>query len=271
MIADGRSIVGTSTTEILAKPPATAGMPPITRADTWRDYERLIRENRPSLVFNLLRGETAAGFDLHVGLARLCADIGCRYIYASSALVFEGHPRGLVLDEQARPCATTAYGSFKASCEKHLAEVHPDGDWQVLRFSSIQGWSPWKPSRNEVFLSKLSKGEGIRVDTGIIQNRLLDQDFARQVAEIAVMPAAKGILHLGTDDSSEEIDFLRRVALAFGWPVESIKAGPAKDCHIALACDRVHALTRGAWHRTEDETIEGLLREQNLAHFRRTP
>lgn len=260
-------VLGTTSAAPVDVPLAAAGMPQLEVASNEATFANIIRRRRPSIVFNLLRGENAAGLEIHAKVARLCSELGSRYIYASSALVFEGHVLGLTLDEQAQPAATTPYGSFKAECERLLASEHPEGDWQVLRFASIQGWSPWKPSRNEAFLTRVAKGERIDVNVGIVQNRMLDQDFARQVRDNALLPSARGFMHLGADDFSEEIEFLRRVAAAFGWPPALVQPGQPKDCHIALDCAATHALTGGRWRRTEAQTIEGLLREPGLKHL----
>jgi dTDP-4-dehydrorhamnose reductase len=263
----GIPVIGTTSNATPSVPFAAANLPPLTPAADVDGFNALIRHQRPRIVFNLLRGENTAGLEAHLQAARLCEEIGSRYVYASSALVFEGHHPDVILDEQARPTAVTPYGAFKAECERRLADGHPDGNWQVLRFTSIQGWSPWKPSRNEAFLTRLSKGETIAVDIGIVQNRMLDLDFARQVRDNALLPAARGFLHLGADDASEEVDFLRRVATAFGWPASRVQPGQPKDCHIALDCARTHSLTAGRWRSTEKHTLQGLLREPRLAHL----
>lgn len=260
-------VVGTSSAAPAGPPSVAAGMPELEVAGDAQAFAGLIRRRRPAVVFNLLRGEDAAGLEAHAQVARLCAEMGCRYVYASSALVFEGHAPGLLLDESATPCATTPYGAFKAACETLLQRDHPGGDWQILRFASIQGWSPWKPSRNEAFLTRVARGETVDVSTGIVQNRMLDTDFARQVRDNALLPRARGVMHLGTDDASEELDFLRRVADAFGWPPDRVRAGQPKDCHIALDGARTHLLTANRWRRTEAQTIHGLLREPALARL----
>ena len=261
----GVPVLGTTSSVSGESPPAAADMPRLEVAAAPSAFEALIRRRRPAVVFNLLRGENSAGLEIHAKMARLCSDLGARYIYASSALVFEGHAPGLALDEQATPTASTPYGSFKAACEHLLASEHPRGDWQVLRFASIQGWSPWKPSRNESFLRRLAKGERVDVNIGIVQNRMLDRDFARQVRDNVLLPSARGFMHLGTVDASEEVDFLRRVAIAFGWSPGLVLPGAPKSCHIALDCAATHALTGGRWRRTEAETIQGLLGEPGLS------
>lgn len=263
----GLPVLGTTSAAPVSVPPAAADMPSLEVAAGPAAFDALIRRRRPAVVFNLLRGEDSAGLEIHAKVARLCSDLGARYIYASSALVFEGHIPGLALDEQARPTASTPYGSFKAACERLLVSEHPGGDWQVLRFASIQGWSPWKPSRNEAFLGRLARGERVDVNVGIVQNRMLDRDFAGQVRDNALLPSARGFMHLGSDDASEEVDFLRRVATAFGWSSELVQPGRPKDCHIALDCSATHALTGGRWRRTEAQTIQGLLHEPCLAHL----
>jgi dTDP-4-dehydrorhamnose reductase len=261
------SVIGTTSSPLEVIPAAVRAMPQLEIARGIHEFTALIRRQRPNVVFNLLRGENVDGLQVHAQIARLCAELGSRYVYASSALVFEGHPANLILDEAAQPNATTQYGQFKAECERLLVNEYPQSDWQILRFTSIQGWSPWKPSRNEAFLTRLSKGDNIDVNKGIIQNRMLDLDFVRQVRDNALLAAARGVMHMGTDDASDETEFLCRVAVAFGWSADHVRPSQMKNCHIALDCARTHALTGGRWRRTEAQTIQGLLSERGLAHL----
>ncbi len=228
------------------------------------DYLSLVREQRPAWVINLLRGEDEQGRAIHAGVAALCAREGIHYTFASSALALDAY-RGVELTEDLPPRSETPYGQFKAACESDLQRT--GGEWLVLRFASIHGWSPWQKTRTESFLGRLAAGEAVKVDRGVVQNRLQDTVFAEAVAQ-AVLDRRTGTLHLGTTDSSEELVFLRRLAAAFGHPADLVVEGRERKVNLVVQPGRLLELYPGRFERTEAETIEGLLSCPQLRQYR---
>ena len=233
-------------------------------ADDLPDFDVAVRELRPDAVVNLLRGEDARGRAIHAGVASLCAGLGIHYSFASSALALDGYRR-TELTEDLLPSSETPYGQFKAACELDLHRI--GGEWLVLRFASIHGWSPWKPSRTEAFLTRLAGGETVTVDRGVLQNRLEDRVFAEAVAQ-AVLDRRTGTLHLGATDCSEELDFLRRLAGAFGQPEALVVEGGDRAVNLVVQPRRLFALYPGRFERTEAQTIDGLLSCPELRQYR---
>ena len=233
-------------------------------ADDLPDFDVAIRELRPDAVVNLLRGEDAKGRAIHGGIASLCAGLGIHYTFASSALALDGYRR-TELTEDLPPCSETPYGVFKAACELDLRRI--GGEWLVLRFASIHGWSPWKPSRTEAFLARLAGGETVTVDRGVLQNRLEDRVFAEAVAQ-AVLDRRTGTLHLGATDCSEELDFLRRLAVAFGQPSGLVVPGGDRAVNLVVWPRRLFDLYPGRFERTEAQTIDGELSCPELRQYR---
>jgi dTDP-4-dehydrorhamnose reductase len=228
------------------------------------DFLGLIRERRPDRVVNLLRGEDDRGREIHKGVAALCAREGIHYTFASSALALDAY-RGAKLTEDLPPRSETAYGQFKAECEADLQQV--GGDWLVLRFASIHGWSPWQPTRTEALLSRFAAGETIKVDRGVRQNRLQDCVLAEAVAQ-AVLDRRTGTLHLGATDSSEELSFLSRLAQAFGQPTDRLVTGGERRVNLVVQPGRLLEWYPGRFERTEAQTIEGLLSCPQLHKYR---
>ncbi|MDA8964597.1 NAD(P)-dependent oxidoreductase [bacterium] len=264
------SIVGTSSTSLQSDDRQSGDQisPLLVKAATSGDFSTLVHDMRPRIVFNLLRGEDQQGLDIHSCIARDCFELGIRYVYASSALALDGYSKDAVLTEDIPPLSVTPYGHFKGQCENYLTSTFPGDDWLVLRFSSIQGWSPWKSTRNEVFLKKLANGDSVTVDLGIFQNRLLDTVFATAVVDLACNTLGKGVFHLGAEDSSEELFFLRAVAIAFGLDDSLVHAGKRNDLNLGLSCSRLHGSTNDRWRRNECQTIEGLLAVPELQRWR---
>ena len=238
-------------------------------ARTIEDFQNVFRQKEYSVVINLLRGEDETSLETHRQMATECFKTGTRYVYISSALALDGYDFNQVLTEDLPARSVTPYGQFKGVCEDYLKEIYPNEDWLVLRFSSIQGWSPWKPSRNEVFLTKLQQSQTIKVSRGIVQNRLYDQIFAQAVVQLINQPSARGIFHLGTTDQSEEIDFLQSVAKTFGYDKSMVQPEGERKVNLSLRCDRLHQATAHQWIQTEVQTITALFQEPHLNSLRK--
>jgi len=229
------------------------------------DFKKILKQNNYSTVINLLRGEDAAGLEIHRQVATECFKAGVRYVYASSALALDGYDFNQILTEDLPAKSITPYGQFKGACEDYLKDIHPNDDWLALRFSSIQGWSPWKPSRNEAFLTKLKDSQVVKVSRGIKQNRLYDEIFAQAVVQLINQPTARGIFHLGTVDQSEEINFLQAVAKTFGYAESSVEADSERKVNLSLSCNRLHQATANQWCQTEAQTLAALVQEPHLS------
>jgi len=265
------NVVGTSTS-VTAGPQSSDRLPQfLVNAVTPSDNHALVHELHPRIVFNLLRGEDEQGLDIHRRVVGACVELGIRYVYASSALALDGYSSHTILTEDLPSQSISPYGRFKGVCEGILGSSYASSDWLILRFASIQGWSPWKPSRNEAFLRKLADRNSIIVDVGITQNRLLDTVFAAAVVDITVNESCQGIYHLGADDASEELNYLRSVAQAFGFDDSLVHAGNSRDLNLRLSCSRLHQATDNRWRRTEAETLNGLLVEPSLQVYQQGP
>jgi nucleoside-diphosphate-sugar epimerase len=233
------------------------------------DFKKIIQQKNYSTVINLLRGEDAVGLDIHRQVATECFKAGIRYVYASSALALDGYNFNQILTEDLPAKSITPYGQFKGACEDYLEDLYPNEDWLALRFSSIQGWSPWKPSRNEAFLTKLKQAQVVKVSRGIKQNRLYDEIFAQAVVQLINQPDARGIFHLGTVDQSEEIDFLQAVAKTFGYEESGVQADGERKVNLSLSCNRLHQATANQWRQTEAQTLTALVQEPHLSRLRK--
>lgn len=233
-------------------------------AQSSEDFIRIIRQKKYKTVINLLRGEDDAGLEIHKQVSKECFNSGIRYVYASSALALDGYGFNDVLTEDLPAKSITPYGQFKGACENYLRESFPCENWLVLRFSSIQGWSPWKPSRNEIFLNKLKESQIVKVSRGIKQNRLYDQVFARAVVDLINLTSAQGIFHLGTVDQSEEHVFLKKVARIFNYNDAMIQEDGERMVNLVLQCERLHQLTARKWVQTEAQTLSSLFNEPHL-------
>jgi dTDP-4-dehydrorhamnose reductase len=240
--------------------PASVQLQPAHSAD---DYLRWVEEFKPDILVNFLRGEDEAGFSVHTTLADHCRRHGIFYVYLSSVLALDGY-QGEELREELPPRSITPYGQFKACCENYLQEK--GGEALVVRFASAQGWVPHKPTRNEMFLSKIARGEKVTVDTGVSQNRL-PADWLMEALRALAGQRISGVVHLGATDASEELDFLRREAAAFGWSPQLVEAGRARAVNLNCRPGKIFQIFGERFRRNEADTLDFLVRHPGLQRW----
>ncbi len=184
---------------------------------------------------------------------------------ASSVLALDGY-EGEPLTEDRPPRSVSPYGIFKGQCEANLARV--GGEWLALRFASVQGWVPHKPTRNEKFLRRLAAGEKVVVDLGIRQNRLA-ADLLVEALRQLVKDRVRGVVHLGTTDASDELDFLRAEAAAFGWDPAQVVPGAPRHVNLDCRPERIFQLYGDRFRRREADTQTFLASHPGLQRWRK--
>jgi dTDP-4-dehydrorhamnose reductase len=229
------------------------------------DYHDVMARTRPAIVVNFLRGEEESDFDIHRSFAAYCMSESAYYVYVSSILALDAYQE-IELTENLSPKGKSPYGRFKGRCENYLQDC--DVRHLILRFASVQGWVPHRQTRNEIFLHKISSGQSVTVDLGVIQNRLFADDLVDMIAAL-ISNAVEGVVHLGTDDSSSEIDFLRREAAAFGWNPRMVMEGEIRDVNLVARPKRVLRLLGSKYARSEQDTINSLLKSEGLSKYKR--
>ena len=182
------------------------------------EMESLIESLQPSIIINLLRGEDNNGWDMF----RKSVTVPCYYVYLSSSLSLENYGPDVNLCDELAPNANSPYGAFKARCELHLKSVQRKH--LIVRFNSIHGCAPHKTTRTQSFLKKLQSGANIKVDTGVVQSRLYDEDFI-SILCIHIKNETSGTLHIASNSATEEIDFLRQLATTFNYSQSTIIPG----------------------------------------------
>ena len=182
------------------------------------ELESLIERLQPDKIINLLRGEDKKGWDIF----RKSVTAPCYYVYLSSSLALEDYGPDVLLSDDLEPKAQSRYGAFKARCEKYLKRVNRKH--LIIRFNSIHGFAPHKVTRTQSFLEKLQSGTNIRVDTGVTQSRLYDEDFIGILLN-HINNETTGTLHIASNDATEEIDFLRQLAITFDYSQSAILPG----------------------------------------------
>jgi dTDP-4-dehydrorhamnose reductase len=238
----------------------------IVSARELEDYELLLETFRPNVIVNFLRGENKEGYDIHKCIIDFSQKEKSHYVYASSALALDGY-ENVELTEAVLAKAVSEYGVFKANCEESL--YNADIDWTILRFSSLQGYCAHKYTRNEMFLSRLYNGEIIHIDSGVVQNRMYVDDMILIVEKI-IQKSVKGIIHIGTEDSSDEVDFLRKQASLFGYSPDRIQLnGIQRNVNLNCIPSRIYKLLGSDFRFSERQTLEIINRIEDFEKYRK--
>lgn len=225
------------------------------KAKQHKDYRRILKNFQPDVIINFLRGEDEDGFHIHQTMQVYSKLNSAHYIYASSALALDGYSNK-ALTENVLAKGKSEYGAFKAKCERTLYDSSIA--WTILRFSSLQGYSNNKYTRNENLLNNLKSGQTITVDTGVIQNRMMADLMISGLVKI-IEQRVKGIIHFGTIDSSDEVDFLRKQAVNYGYSEKLVQASNVNR-NVNLNCipDTIIRLFGDEYKVTEADTLKEL-------------
>jgi dTDP-4-dehydrorhamnose reductase len=238
----------------------------IVNAQELTDYQTALETFKPNVIVNFLRGENEEGYNIHRSIIHFCNIVGSHYIYASSALALDAHGN-IDLTESVLAKSVSEYGIFKANCEEMIYESKID--WTILRFSSLQGYCSHKDTRNEAFLKRLFNGEDIYVDSGVIQNRMFVDDMILIVEKI-IDKTIKGIIHIGTVDTSDEIDFLRKQAALFGYNSERIQeSGSQRNVNLNCIPSKIHELFGDDFKLYEKNTLKRINRIKEFNKYRK--
>ena len=238
----------------------------VINAQELKDYQVILNTFKPNVIVNFLRGENEQGYNIHESIIDFCTKEKSHYIFASSVLVLDAH-ENIDLTEDVLAKSLSEYGIFKGYCEEKLYDSKID--WTVLRFSSLQGYCAHKHTRNEVFLSKLFKGKKIYVDLGVVQNRMFVNDMILIVEKI-IERTIKGIIHIGTTDSSDEINFLRKQANLFGYSSDRIQeSGNQRNVNLNCIPSKIHELFGDDFKLDEKITLEKINRIKEFDKYRK--
>lgn len=233
----------------------------VINAQELKDYQTALQTFKPNVIVNFLRGENEEGYNIHRSIIDFCNKEKSHYIYASSVLALDAYDN-IDLTEDILARSLSEYGIFKGNCEEML--YNSKIDWTVLRFSSLQGYCAHKHTRNEAYLSRLFNGEEIYVDSGVVQNRMFVDDMTLIVKKI-IEKTIKGIIHIGTIDSSDEIDFLRKQANLFGYSSDRVQeSGNQRNVNLNCIPSKIHELFGDDFKLYEKNTLE---RINNIKEF----
>lgn len=157
-------------------------------------------------------------------LAERAGRLGCRVVYVSTDLVFDGK-RG-DYREHDEACPVSVYGRTKMDAERVFLEL-PGGSGlprpAVIRSSLIYGWGgPASGTFLSGLVATLRSGSKMRLFTDQMRNPVLEDDIADAVV-LAIGHDLEGIYHAGGPEQVSRLEFGKAVCEAFGLDEELLE------------------------------------------------
>jgi dTDP-4-dehydrorhamnose reductase len=153
-------------------------------------------------------------------VARECARVGTRLVFASSGAVFDG--KAAEYTEDSSPNPLSVYGKTKAEAEHEVAAECPGA--VVARLSLVLGigLSAGANSWLDRVRAKFEAAQPVIVARDEYRNAIDVKTAAQWMLDLAAAPNARGVFHLGSADAMSRIEIARHVALAWGYPEELV-------------------------------------------------
>lgn len=141
-------------------------------------------------------------------LAELCVRYGCRLVFVSTDMVFDGDRGGYSESDETHPL--NVYGQSKLAAEKFIQAICPN---HVVARSALIYGHPLAGSNSfsERILDKISQGESMPLFADQFRSPILVNDLAQALLELAGM-SWTGIIHLGGNDRVDRYTFGVRLA-----------------------------------------------------------
>lgn len=149
-----------------------------------------------------------------VWLAEACAAIGCRFVFVSSDMVFDGARSWYREDDATNPISW--YGKTKLVAEQGVLRANPHA--VVARVALIFG-RPVAPGRGSSFLlwilEKLESGEPVPLFYDQYRTPVEVGELAQTLLALAESPVA-GVIHVGGSERVDRYTFGRYVCECIG-------------------------------------------------------
>lgn len=164
----------------------------------------------------------AVNVDGAVRVAEQCARRGIRFVYTSSAAVYDGSRHGY--SEEDPPTPLSVYGRTKAQAEVELRRILPDAI--ILRPALVLGFSA--ASHTNAMLNKLAgslrAGQIVRVPDYEYRNPIDADTICLAILRLAELEQARGIYHIGAVDSISRFELVCRLADKMGFSRALVQA-----------------------------------------------
>jgi dTDP-4-dehydrorhamnose reductase len=166
-------------------------------------------------------------------LAKCAEELGCRFVYISTDLVFDGQQGNYV--ETDRPIPVNYYGETKLLGEK--AVMFTSTDYLIIRMALMYGISN---GINGCFTDWIRKGlenkKPVHLYTDQYRSPLFVLDGVQALIELIEKPIKNKIFHLAGRERLNRYDFGKRFAKIFGYSGQWLR--PTKMQDVAATVPR---------------------------------
>ncbi len=204
-------------------------------------------------------------------LAELATELGARFVFVSTDMVFDGERGNYAEDDPVRPISF--YGTTKVEAEELVHQITPEA--AVARTALIFG----KPhlggtSFSEWIERRLRTGESVPLFTDQYRTPILVQNLAEALLELAGNRFS-GVLHLAGTEKVDRYTFGLKLARKLGLPTEPLQ--PAKLSDVRFRAPRPRDLSLNIAKAREvlktrfldiDAALDRLLKERSDRHSR---
>lgn len=172
------------------------------------DVYEILKACKPTIVISALRGDFNAQVVAHQHIAEYMIDSGCKFIFLSSANVFDAYSKypSYELD---KTLSHSVYGHFKIKIENLLLRL-PKKQVVIIRLPMVFGaGSP----RIQELKEAITEKEAVEVFPNLIMNVALDKKITQQI-HYMINRNKSGVFHLGSTDLVHHDEFIKAVLAA---------------------------------------------------------
>lgn len=147
-------------------------------------------------------------------LAKIAEDHGCRFVYISTDLVFDGKKGDYVETDLPRP--VNYYAETKLSGEKVVREIVTD--FLIVRLSLLYGnGNKYSGGFTKWMQTQLGQNITIPLFTDQYRTPVYAKDAARAIFEMIEQPVKREVFHIGGKERVNRYDFGKKFAKVFNY------------------------------------------------------
>lgn len=150
---------------------------------------------------------------------------GCRLIFLSSDLVFDGK-KDVAYRESDLVNPETVYGRHKVEVENLIQREL--SDYLIIRTGIMYGWSPSRNSLAEWVVERLAKGEPADLFADQYRNHTFVGDMVAFIQMMA-FSQTRGFVHLASPECTSKAELGREIAQAFGYDPTLVRKVSFRD------------------------------------------
>ena len=190
------------------------------------EIENVLEEIQPNIIIHtaaltnadVCENRRSMAYDINVTgtsrLAELAEDLGAKFVYISTDLVFDGQQGNYCETDIPKPC--NYYGETKFLGEKAVKETV--SDYLIIRLALMYGKSHGKSTCFTDWLRDgLEQKQPVKLYTDQFRTPLLVNDGVRSILKLIEQPVKGETFHLAGRERLNRYEFGKKFAKAFGY------------------------------------------------------